>query len=150
MRRFQFGLQTVLEWRDKQAEQEKTVLETLHAKRRRLEAERAELQGEMLASHKECAAAAHTSADDLRHLATFLNAMRTREDRVTENTRRCADNIGEQTTRCLAADRDHQLLVRLRDRQHTAWQYEVNRELEETAAESWQAVHGRPGSKKNP
>jgi flagellar export protein FliJ len=139
VKKFNFGLQTVLDWRDRRAEQERNALECLHAKRNELERERSELSEQMASSHAAYAVTDSGSSEDLRHLAGFLEALRSREDRVRKNVAQCRANIGTQTGRCLEADRDHRLLVRLRERQFAGWRYELNRETEANVADSWMA-----------
>lgn len=143
MKKFDFPFQRIMEWRDRVAEQERTNLETLHAARLRLEREREAVVEHVGHSHAAVASAAVTAAEDLRHLAAFVDAMRVKEQEIKHRAVQCQAHITAQTERCIEADRDHELLVRLRDRQMSAWQMELDRETEQGAAESWMSGRAR-------
>lgn len=147
MKKFHFGLQQVMEWRERNAEQERSALERLHQQRELLEQERQSLLQQMTHSQSPCATPQSSSADDLRHLAGFLDALRTRENRVRQTAAECQVEIGKQTTRCLEADRNHELLLRLRERKHASWNYDLNRELEDSASDSYAAARARDMAK---
>jgi flagellar export protein FliJ len=147
VKRFEFGLQKAMEWRERSAERERSELQRLHDNRNRLEQEREAVADEIALSQAAYASPEVASAEDLRHLAGFLNALRTREGRLRDSAAQCQTEIGTQTGRCLAADRDHKLLVRLRDRQWNVWQYEMNRQVEADAAESCTATRAREGAR---
>lgn len=142
MKKFEFGLQQVMEWRDRRAEQERSTLEQLHSARSGLEAECAEVGQQIAAWHMESAISGGSS-DDLRRIAGFLEGLRSRENRVRQSVAQCQTEISRQTVRCVDADRDRQLLARLRDRQFSSWKYELNRETEAAAADSWTATRSR-------
>jgi flagellar export protein FliJ len=142
MKRFQFPFERVLEWRDRKAETERNKLEQLNATRAKIEQQQ-ELLAETIGSSQQAFASVTSSAEDLRHLAAFVGALRTKQEILLDQASECKDKIGAQTRRCVDADRDHQLLVRLRDRQKSAWQYELDRETEQCATESWLSARAR-------
>lgn len=131
-----------MEWRDKCAEQEKNRLERLHAVRNDIASARDEIADSIGSSQ---AGLAHevSFSEDLRHLASFVGALRVRDGRLRQRSAECEVQIGAQTARCVEADRDHQLLVRLRERQLAAWRYEADRQDEQASADSWLSGHAR-------
>ena len=143
MKRFDFPYQRLMEWRDRLAEQERNKLEQLHAARNLLEKEREELAGNIASSQAAFASAAIRSAEDLRHLAAFVGALRTKEEIVRDRSVECQESISTQTKRCVEADRGHELLARLRNRQLSSWHQELDRETEKDAADSWLSGHAR-------
>lgn len=143
MKKFQFPYQKLMEWRDRQAEDEHNKLEQLHASRGRLERERQSLSDNIENSHAAFASATTSSAEDLRHLAAFVGALRTKEEVAKIRTAECEQRIDAQLRRCVEADRNHELLARLRERQISSWQYELDRETEQGATDSWLSAHAR-------
>lgn len=143
MKKFQFPYQKLMEWRDRQAEEERNKLEQLHASRHRLEREREALAADIGSSHAAFSSPTTSSAEDLRHLAAFVGALRTREQSAQIRTVECQQRIDVQLQRCVSADRNHELLARMRERQATSWQYEFDRETEQGATDSWLSGHAR-------
>ena len=143
MKKFHFPYQKAMEWRDRIAEQERNALEQLHAARNSLDREREAVAEEIGASHAAFASSSTSSAEDLRHLAAFVGALRTKEQAIKNRASECLERITVQTKRCLDADRNHDLLVRLRKREMVAWTREMDRDLEQAAADSWLAGRAR-------
>jgi flagellar export protein FliJ len=148
VKKFQFPYQRVMEWRDRCAEQERHNLAQLHASRSRLERERESIEESIGRSHAAFASPTTSSAEDLRHLAAFVGALRTKEEAVKHHAAECQQHIEAQTRRCTEVSRDHELLVRLRARHATTWQAEFDKELEQGAADSWLSGRARQIARK--
>ena len=143
MKKFEFPYQRLMEWRDRLAEQERNKLEQLHAARNVLDREREKLADNIADSQAAFASAAISAAEDLRHLAAFVGALRSKEEIAKNRSFECQASINTQTQRCVEADRGHELLVRLRNRQMTSWHQELDREIEQGAADSWLSGRAR-------
>ncbi|HYO80148.1 MAG TPA: hypothetical protein VES20_02000 [Bryobacteraceae bacterium] len=142
MKRFAFPFETALGYRESKADQERTRLEQLHSVRGQLEQDRTkvmhQIQLESLRSSEGI-----RSAEDLRILNSFVSSLRQREVELTSRVSECSQHIEAQSQRCVVADRDHKLLAQLRERRLAAWEYEADREIEQTATELWLAGFAR-------
>lgn len=125
------------------AERERNVLEKLHAVRSSLDQVQQQLQEQIETTFSDAAFGASSSADELRYRAMYLGTLQKQQKNVSAQQAVCGEQIQQQTGRCRDAERDHKLLVRLREQSLNAWQYQANKETEELAAESWLATHGR-------
>lgn len=147
MKRFQFAYERVLEWRDLRAEMERTELQRLRDVSTTLAGTQIRIQAEI-----EEAGFAGRSGDlrngsDLHRMAEYVQALRLQERNVRTKQHECQSAIVKQTDTCVTADRDHKLLVRLRERNLACWQAEVDREAEDAATETWQAGRARRAKK---
>ena len=143
MKKFNFPFERAMDWREKKAEQERLELQRLNSARNTLERRQEDLLAAAGEANRSLAEAAHVSGADLRHTATFLASLRTSAQDLQKLHQLCQSEIEAQTQRCLVADRDFKLLSRLRDQRFASWQYEYNRESEQTAAEAWQSARSR-------
>ena len=143
MKRFQFPYERVMEWRDKLAEKERAELQRLHGTRSELEGALARLQATIGECGMRPESGHNVHAMELQHTARYVQALRTQQQAVGKERQNCQTAIVRQTAVCVKARRDHELLVRLRDRRFTAWTSELNRETENSAADSWLAGRSR-------
>ena len=143
MKRFQFPYERVMEWRDKLAEKERAELQRLHGTRSELEGALARLQATIGESRVRPESGNAIHATDLQQAALYMEALRSQQQAIGRKQQECQTAIVRQTGVCLVARRDHELLVRLRDRRLTTWETELNRETENSAADSWLAGHAR-------
>ena len=146
MKRFHFPLDRVMEWRDRRAESERMQLQRLHNLRASLASSRAELEAVVASNRVVPPGGDLTSACDLHQLAAYVEGMRRREQLLRVQEGECHQAVTRQTEICLNADRDHKLLVKLRDRRLASWTSELDRETEHAAAESWLAGRARSGA----
>ena len=143
MKRFEFPFERVMEWRDKLAEKERVQLQRLHGTRSELQGALAHLQATIGECGVRPASGHDIHATDLQQAASYVQALRSQEQAVGRRQQECQTAIVRQTAVCVSTKRDHELLVRLRDRRFTAWETELNRETENTAADSWLAGRAR-------
>jgi hypothetical protein len=146
LKRFVFPFERLMEWRERCAENERVKLQQLHGLRSNLAESRAQLDASILDASAPPEAGALAASADLQHLAGYVEALRLRERAVQTAQQDCHNAILTQTDSCLNADREHELLLRLRERKAAVWQHDFYRESEQTAADSWLAGRSRAGS----
>lgn len=143
VKKFSFPYESVMTWRDMCAERERSVLEKLHAVRSSLDKAQEQLQTQIEESFSDSASGASTSAEELRYRAMYVGSLQKRQKTISAQQATCGNQIQHQTGKCREADRDHELLIRLRKQSLNSWHYQANKETEELAAENWLATHGR-------
>jgi hypothetical protein len=146
VKRFQFPFERLMDWRDKVAEQERVRLQRLHGTRSEFEAALARLQVNIGECEVRPASGHDLHATDLQQAASYVQALRRQQETVGRKKQECQTAIVRQTALCVSTKRDHELLVRLRDRRFTAWGIELNRETENSAADCWLAGRARSSS----
>ncbi len=147
MKRFEFRLHRTMDWRKMQADAEKSELERLRGRHTELSESRSEVAEGLTELSRQQAPSSTFRAEDLHQQAMFTHSLFNLDRRLAEEQTRCEGQITQQVQRCVVADRDHRLLQKLHDASHRAWVAEVDREVESTAADTWNALHGRkPGS----
>ncbi|MBC8164475.1 MAG: hypothetical protein H7Y20_01240 [Bryobacteraceae bacterium] len=143
MKKFHFPFQRAMDWREHRADLEKTELEKLHGVRDKLQSSRQSVKTELESIGRTAGTAVTTRAEDLHLLAAFSDSLRNLDQRLKSEAKLCAGEIVTQHEKCIKADRDHQLLTRLHDDSRRRWTYEADREVEQTASESWNAGWAR-------
>jgi flagellar export protein FliJ len=144
MKRFQFRLERVLEWRRRQAELEQSKLAQALGLAQRLETERLALAKSRREAQLGALQASATTAEDLWMLQDYL-LQSDRQDRVlAERISQQARVVQNQRLRVVEAERSREALERLRQSRHDEWRRESNRELEAFAAEAFLARWGAP------
>ena len=136
MKAFQFPFESVLRWRDLVAGQERDRLDQLRAEKTQLEEESAGIADTIFQSRSLLSEDAIRSSEDLLRLSAYVNALNKRQMHLQSRTSSCEEQIEAQMERCVKADRDHELLSRLRNRQRSAWTRALDNETEQTAADS--------------
>lgn len=143
MKRFQFPFERVMEWRDRHAELQRAELQRLHGVRSELAESRTQIGVSIHDASTPPGEGGLTSGCDLQHLASYVQALRTQEQTLHAAQQECQTAIGSQTSACVEADRDYELLARLRDRKLATWKGEFHRESEQAAADNWMAGRSR-------
>ena len=146
MKRFHFPFERVMEWRDRCADAERVKLQRLHEVRSELDDARSRLDATISASRVRPHAGNQTNGSDLQQIAHYVQALRVQELAVHAKQQECQTDIARQTAACISANRDHKLLVRLRERRLASWQIGLDRETEHDAAESWLCGRSRSGA----
>src|SRR4051794_4027377 len=143
MKRFHFPFQRAMDWREHRAEQERSELDRLNGVHDQLQESRKVIQN----NKRELSAGAHDqdfiTSDNLHQIAAFSRNLHMLDVRLKSEETRCAAEIRNQRTKCTQADRDVKLLSHLHDRSRRAWEYESARELEQVAADTWNASYSR-------
>jgi hypothetical protein len=137
MKRFQFPLQRVLEWRSlhmRSAEEQLTRLQEQHSalvhRENSLRAE--ELKAEMGVLKQPT-----IHGSDLQSLAAFQLRIRSERAGLQNERAKCQAEIVQQRTRVLIARRDFKVVERLKGKRLQSWTYLTDREIENTAAEAF-------------
>ena len=139
MKKFHFPLERVREWRDKQVSIEEAVLERLRAERAAIEEMAAALDRER-ESNEAAVLKAHTvDALSLRALDAYRRFARCRAAAMSRERDASDERIAAQRLRVMDARRKVRLLDKLREKRHRLWIAELDKEIEEQAAESYRA-----------
>lgn len=139
MKRFEFPLERVRQWREKQASIEEARMERLLAELQSVEARRAELEHERSSNELAVIRARSADSSELQAIEGFRRYVRA-QHRVLSNARAdCERKIEEQRQRIIEARREAQLLDKLKERRLTAWRIEFDKDIEAQAAEAYLA-----------
>lgn len=139
MKRFDFPLERVREWREKQVAVEEAKLERLFRELEAITAARAELEAEQARNEQMVVQSAGVTASDLQALDGFRRYVKAERARIENLRADCNKRIEEQRAAILEARRRYELLARLKQRSLRLWTAEMNRELEANAAEAYLA-----------
>ena len=139
MKRFQFPLERVREWREKQVAVEEAKLQRLFREMSAISDARAELDAELEGNEQMLLHDPGVSALDLRALDAFRRYAKAERARIENLRADCARRIEEQRAAIMEARRRYQLLDRLKQRNLRLWTADMNRELEANAAEAYLA-----------
>ena len=145
MKKFDFRLESVLRLRNTQLAAEQQKMQALLAQERRLRDSLQALETQRQKATSSVHAERDLSALDLRSLAAFVMGTQVQAISIRENIARQSQAIAEQRKHLLQAERNLQLLKKLREKRLTEWTAEMEREIELGAQEAWLATH-RPSS----
>ncbi|MGH9672994.1 MAG: hypothetical protein ACRD44_07415 [Bryobacteraceae bacterium] len=134
MKRFQFSLEKVRDWRKLQQETERARLEMLIADRFRLEQNMSYVDRE----RREAEQAALLSADALQlgALDDFRHYLARKKLKLAAERLQISDRIDQQRRRLVEAQRNTKVLDTLKGKALEQWQRQFDKELEEQAAET--------------
>ena len=139
MKRFDFPLERVREWREKQLAVEEAKLERLFAELGAIAAARVELDAEQARNEQMVVQSSGVTASDLQALDGFRRYVKAERARIENLRADCDKRIKEQRAAILEARRRYELLARLKQRSLRLWTAGMNRELEASAAEAYLA-----------
>jgi len=146
MQRFVFPLEKALEWRTSRFDLENAKLSQLIRERDNLVRLTVTLrEASLLALRSAHEGVTVTSGAALSQLAGYRDALEHRLRRVAAQVRSCEQRLEQQRKSAISADRDKQLLERLKAQKLDEWNYEYSRELEDTAADLYLARFTRTG-----
>jgi flagellar export protein FliJ len=137
MKSFRFPLQRVLDWRGIQLRTEEEKLAGLQQKLASLIHREKALTAAQLRSESAVLASPIIEGSDLRALAGFRVRIKSERAALQASRTQCQAQIAEQRERLLKARKDCRVLEQLKEKRHKAWSYLGEREIEETAAESY-------------
>lgn len=137
MKSFQFRLQRVLEWRALQLRREEEKLSTIQNQLAEVLHRDQALEVEQLNAEMKLLGQASVEGADFRALAAFQ--VRVRHERVALHIERTKfeDLVAAQRKLLLKARKDCKILENLKERRAKAWVQMSDKEVEETAAESY-------------
>jgi hypothetical protein len=136
MKRFEFRLDRVAAWREEQLELEESRLHLLQGELQHLEARRAALDSEEAASAHALVRAASLTAEDLHREDRFRRYAARERELIALKKTATERSINEQRARVLEARKKLELLKRLRAKRLAAWTADLDRELEQQAADA--------------
>lgn len=137
MKQFRFPLDSVLRWREMTLEQEQAKLQRLFVEEQRIVAAIEQTRAQGIAAEQAIRDLHSIMATDLRSLASFRLHLEEKRRTLIERKAQHAALIGQQRQVVLEAERRFQLLVKLKDRRVSEWQYEAGRETETFAQEAF-------------
>jgi hypothetical protein len=140
MKRFEFRLERVAAWREEQLELEESRLHQFQAELRNLEARRAALESEAAASARALVRAASLTAEDLHREDQFRRYAARQRELIAAQKTAAERKIQDQRARVLEARKKFELLKRLRAKGLAAWTADLDRELEQQAAEAHRLI----------
>ncbi|HEY1757513.1 MAG TPA: hypothetical protein VGG72_19225 [Bryobacteraceae bacterium] len=137
MKAFRFPLQRALDWRTVQLRAEEEKLAILQRKLAALIHREKAVMAAQSRSESTVLGRPSMAGSDLRVLSGFQ--VRAKSERTTLQSSRtqCGVQIAEQLKRLLKARQDCRVLEQLKEKRHKAWVYLGEREVEDTAAESY-------------
>jgi hypothetical protein len=138
MKRFQFSLEHAMHWRRLRAGVERAKLESLYAALRDLDSQKAILNEEESSAH-EVKNQDTVRAQQLLALDRFARHMSTRRELLEARRVELFGEIARQQVRLIAAQRDFELLEKLKARKKDDWETAFTREQEELASEAYMA-----------
>lgn len=139
MKRFEFHLQSALDWRQRRLETEQARLEALQTQRSRLQASIDSIQAARHQSQDAVAQAAELDRIDFDLVEGYRHAAEYQMRRLSAEIARLDAGIAQQRTRVTEANREHRLLEKLRERRLDDWQKGIDRQIEEEAGERYLA-----------
>jgi hypothetical protein len=137
MKRFRFPLDSVLRWRELTLEQEEAKLRRLLVEEQRIVLAIEQTHAEGVAAEQAIREQREMMSTDLRSLAAFRLHLEDRRKALVQRKAEQAALIEAQRQVVLEAERRFQLLVKLKNRRASEWQYEAGREAETFAQEAF-------------
>jgi flagellar export protein FliJ len=137
MKSFRFPLQRVLDWRSLQLRAEEEKLAGLQQKLASLMHREKALAASQSRSESAVLGMPTMQGSDLRALAGFQARIKNERAAIATSRAQCNAQIAEQRKRLLKARKDYRVLEQLKEKRHRTWAYQGDREVEDTAAESY-------------
>lgn len=146
MKRFQFQLQTALEWRRRRMEQERLRHEEMLSRLEAIEAQIAQSEQNFMESRRVTLESAALTATELTALAEYRDAVDLRKQRLRREAAKLATEIEQQHVVMVEATRQFRLLEKLRGRRFDEWRKDCDREVEAEAGDLYLAKWNRDAS----
>jgi hypothetical protein len=145
MKKFNFSLERVRQWREKQVAIEEAKLQRLFAEKALIEQRRDLLEREGRDSAAALTQARTLDAGELQALDQFRQYVVAQRAVTAALIADCEKRIAEQRTNVMDAERRFQLLDKLKEKRWKTWNIELSRELEIQAGEvflaKWSGDH---------
>ena len=137
MKSFHFPLQRVLEFREVQMRTEEEKLSTIQNQLAEVMHRENALTAAQLNAEMNLLGRALVEATEFRALSAFQLRIRSEKVSLLAARANLETQIAEQRKRLLKVRKDCKILENLKDRRKKAWTYLSDREIENTAAESY-------------
>ncbi len=135
MKKFEFPLSRVLDWRRTEAQIEESKLEQLFAELRGIEAREVTVRAELARSESVVRAAPALMGAELAVLDAFKRAAAQERLELQNAAALCQGKIARQAEVVTGKRREVKLLERLHQRKFDAWKVEFSREIDRQAEE---------------
>ena len=133
MKRFEFRLDRVLEWKTVVAQQEQAALDSLHQEKQEITQSLQNLN-DRINDLSESSYSAE-SAQELAYAASARSALLRDRSRTENLSDACDNKIAAQQEKYRSADTERRLVGKLKERSYSEWSAEVSREMEATASD---------------
>lgn len=133
MKRFEFRLDRVLEWKTVVAQQEQAALDSLHQEKQEITQSLQNLN-DRINDLSESSYSAE-SAQELAYAASARSALLRDRSRTENLSDACDNKIAAQQEKYRSADTERRLVGKLKERSYGEWSAEVSREMEATASD---------------
>jgi flagellar export protein FliJ len=143
VKRFDFRLARVRDYRRQQLEMEEAKLEVLRAERQQLDAESLRLENEVAGTRNSLMVTTSVEAQELVAADQYLRYLATVEKRQAAKIADWQQRAAKQQQAMLEARRRVRLLEKLEEKQLRLWKAEADREQENLAAELYLGRWGR-------
>jgi flagellar export protein FliJ len=137
MKAFQFPLQRVLEYRELQMRTEEEKLSTIQNQLVEVQNRENALTAAQLNAEMNLLGMPVVEASEFRALSAYQLRIRSEKVSLLAARKNLEIQVAEQRKRLLKAQKDCKVLENLKDRRQKAWTYLSDREIENTAAESY-------------
>jgi flagellar export protein FliJ len=139
MKRFEFRLARVRDFRRQQLEAEEAKLEVLRSERQQLEAESLRLENEAAGTRNSLMVTGSVEAQDLVAADHYLHYLATEGKRQAAKMADWQQRVAKQQQAMVEARRRVRLLEKLEEKQLRLWKEEADREQENLSAELYLA-----------
>jgi hypothetical protein len=139
MKRFDFSLEQVMQWRRLRADVERAKLESLYTRLRDLDQQKLSLEAEEASAHDVVKNQDSVRSQQLLALDRFARHMSTQKELLDANRVALFGEISQQQIQLIAAQRDFELLEKLKTQKKEDWQAAFNREQEGLAGDAYLA-----------
>ena len=139
MKQFQFSLENAMHWRHLRADMERAKLESLFTELRNLDGQKSLMAEEEAASHHLVKNQDTIRAHQLFALDRFTRHLSTRREQLESHRVDLFGRIAQQQVRLISAQRDFELLEKLKVHKKEDWQTAFDKEQEELASEVYLA-----------
>jgi flagellar export protein FliJ len=139
MKRFQFSLAQVRDFRRQQLDLEEVKLQKLHAERRELEAEYVRLGNEDARTRASLMVTGSAQSQELFAADSYLRSLKASRRRQGEKLTEWGGRASKQTGAVVEARRRMRLMEKLEEKQFGDWKEAADREQENLSAELYLA-----------
>ena len=139
MKQFQFSLEHAMHWRRLRADMERAKIESLYTELRNLDGQRTSMEEEETTAHDLVKNQDSVRAQQLFALDRFTRHMSTRKEQLEVARVDLLGKIAQQKVRLISAQRDFELLEKLKAHKKEDWQTAFDKEQEDLASEVYLA-----------
>jgi hypothetical protein len=137
VKKFDFPLSRVMDWRKTVAQTEEAKLQNLYAELRAVELKEAALKAERESCEKAVRAVSSVTGRELGELDSFRRFAVAEHTRLEKQRAECMKRIGAQAQVVALKRRDVRLLEHLRETRLKSWTRELNRKIDMHAEEAY-------------